>query len=158
VRAGVLVALTGFQEGYSRRDTKQLDSFMHRLFPESDDILLLGTDAAEWIRGHHAVGEFIRSDWQYWGDFRFAVEDSLVWSSGDVAWTASVGTVHGQRSDRPVRFSAVLTRNGEAWLFRQVHFQWDDHDPSPSDLLRPSTHARLARLLWQYLRTVWVHP
>ena len=131
---------------------------MHRLFPESDDVLLLGTNGGEWIRGFRAVGELIRSDWQYWGDFRFAVEDSIVWGSGDVAWIASVGTVHGPNWDRPVRFSAILTRNGDNWLFRQVHFQWDERDPSPFDLLQPTTHARLARLFLQYLSTAWVRP
>ena len=84
VRAGVLAALTDFQEGYVKRDPKELDAFMNRLFPKNDDILLLGTDAGEWARGYPAVGEFIRTDWLNWGDFKFAVDDSIVWSSGDV--------------------------------------------------------------------------
>ena len=152
VRAEVLVALRAFQEGYIRRDPKQLDSFMFRLFPESDDILLLGTDADEWVRGYRAVGEFIRTDWLKWGDFRFAVDDSLVWSEGDVAWIASVGVVHDQGADRPLRFSAILTRRGRNWLFRQVHFQWDDRDPRPSDVLRVSTYLKLARLALKHIR------
>ena len=152
VRAGVLAALTDFQEGYIKRDPKELDSFMNRLFPKNDDILLLGTDAGEWTRGYPAVGEFIRTDWREWGDFRFAVDDSIVWSSGEVAWIASVGAVHEHGSDRPLRFSAILTRNGNRWLFRQVHFQWDDRDPGAADLLRPSTHLKLGKWVFQYLR------
>jgi hypothetical protein len=147
VRADVIAALRGFQEGYVRRDPKGLDSFMHSLFPENDDILLLGTDADEWVRGHRAVAQFIGEDWAKWGDFRFAVDDSLVWSAGDVAWIASVGVVHDQRVDRPLRFSAILTRQGHNWLFRQVHFQWDDRDPRPTDILRASTYLRLVRLV-----------
>jgi hypothetical protein len=63
VRARVLAALRAFQEGYFRRDPNQLVPFMHRLVPENDDILLLGTDADEWVRGHDAVSQFIREDW-----------------------------------------------------------------------------------------------
>jgi SnoaL-like domain len=152
VRVGVLAALRDFQEGYVKRDPKELDSFMNRLFPKEDDILLLGTDAGEWARGYPAVGEFIRADWMNWGDFRFAVDDSVVWSSGDVAWIASIGAVHEHGSDRPLRFSAILTRNGGIWVFREVHFQWDDRDPSPADLLRASTHLKLLSWLLQCTR------
>jgi len=144
--------LRAFQEGYIRRDPKELDSFMNRLFPANDDILLLGTDADEWVRGYSAVAEFIRADWLKWGDFRFAVDDSIVWSTGDVAWIASVGVVHGGRADRPLRFSAILTRQGRNWVFRQVHFQWDDRDPRSSDILRASTYLKLFRMMLQHLR------
>jgi hypothetical protein len=152
VREEVLVALRAFQEGYTRRDPKDLDSFMHRLFPENSDILLLGTDADEWVRGYRPVAEFIRTDWLKWGDFRFAVDDSIIWSSGDVAWIASVGVVREQGVDRPLRFSAILTRNGNNWLFRQVHFQWDARDPSPSDVLRASTYLKLVKLVLRHIR------
>jgi hypothetical protein len=154
VRAQVLVALRAFQEGYIRRDPKELDAFMDRLFPENGDILLLGTDADEWVRGYRPVAGFIRTDWLKWGDFRFAVDDSIVWSSGDVAWIASVGAVREQGVDRPLRFSAILTRNGNNWLFRQLHFQWDVRDPSPSDLLHARTYLKLVRLVLRHLRGV----
>jgi hypothetical protein len=64
----------------------------------------MGTDANEWIGGYRAIREFIKEDWLHWGDFRFAVDESIIWSSGDVAWMASVGVVRSARSDRPVRF------------------------------------------------------
>jgi hypothetical protein len=146
VRSGVLAALRAFQDGYIQRDPKKIDSFMNRLFAKNGDILIQGTDAAEWARGYPAATEFIRNDWQGWGDFRFAVDDSVIWSSGDVAWIASVGVVQFKKSDRPVRISAVLTRSEDRWVFRELHFQWDDRDASSSDILRPGTYLRLARL------------
>ena len=152
VRAEVLGALRAFENGYVRRDPQELDSFMSRLFPEDEDILLLGTDADEWVRGYRAVGQFIREDWLKWGDFRFDVDDSVVWSSGDVAWIASVGVLRAHRSERALRFSAILTRKGRNWLFRQVHFQWDDRDPRAADLLRLSTHLKLATSVLRYVR------
>lgn len=157
VRARVIVKLKGFQDGYVRRDPKELDSFVHRLFPDNDEILLLGTDAGEWVRGHRAVEEFIGDDWAKWGDFRFAVDDTVVWSSGDVAWVASVGAVNEQGVDRPLRSSAILTRQGNDWLFRQVNFQWDDRTPRAGDLLHASTYLRLFSLVLHRFRST-VHP
>ena len=154
VRAKVIVALKAFQDGYIRRDPKELDSFVHRLFPDNDEILLLGTDAGEWVRGHQAVADFIGNDWAKWGDFRFAVDDTVVWSSGDVAWIASVGAVN----ERPLRFSAILTRQGNDWLFRQVNFQWDDRTPRARDLLRASTYLRLFRLIVHRFRSTADEP
>ena len=152
VRAAVLAALRDFQEGYIKRDPKELDSFMTRLFSKSDEVLLMGTDTGEWARGYPAVGEFIRADWLNWGDFRFAVDQSIIWSSGDVAWIASVGVVREQGLDRPLRFSAILARNGNHWLFRQLHFQWDDREPSSADLLHPRTYLKLGKWVLEYIR------
>jgi hypothetical protein len=150
-RAEVLDALRAFQAGYIKRDPKELDVFMSRLFPENGDPLLLGTDKGEWVHGYRAVGEFIREDWLKWGDFRFDVENSIVSSAGDVAWIASVGSVRGLHSERPLRFSAVLTRDGHQWRFRQVQFQWDERDPRLADLLRPDTYRTLAKWVLQHI-------
>ena len=151
VREGVLVALRAFQDGYIKRDPKDLDSFMSRLFQKNDDVVILGTDGGEWVRGFPAAAKFIRADWVGWGDFRFAVDDSVVLSlgSGDVVWIASVGAVHFKEGARPVRFSAVLTRNGSNWFFREASFQWDDTDPSPAEILRPKTYLKLVRLAFR---------
>ena len=135
VQQGVRVALHDFQDGYTRRDRSNIDSFMTRLFEKNDDILIIGTDHSEWARGYSSAAQFIKTDWSNWGDFRFAVDDSIICSSGDVAWVASVGTVRTEGVDRPVRFSAILTRNGDHWLFRQVHFQWEDRPASAASLL-----------------------
>ena len=144
-RAGVLVALREFQEGYVKRDPRELDAFMNRLFLKGDDVLLQGTDSGEWVRGYSEVGEFIRTDWKGWGDFRFAVDDSIVWCNGEVAWIASVGTLRDHGSERPLRFSAVLTRHGNDWRFRQVHFQWGDSTPDRASPFSPRTYVTLFR-------------
>ncbi len=146
VRLEVLKALRAFQDGYAKRDPTDLDSFMSRLIAKSDDVLIVGTDAGEWVHGYSATAEFIRADWKGWGDFRFAVDDSIICSSGDVAWVDSIGTVHFKGSERPVRFSAILTRNGTDWLFREIHFQWDDRDPSSADILRSNTYLELVKV------------
>jgi ketosteroid isomerase-like protein len=158
VRLGVLASLRDFQKGYVRRDIRELDEFMNRLFPNSDDILLLGTNSGEWVQGRSAVSKFIGDDWQKWGDFRFSVENSVVSSAGDVAWVASTGVVHDQMADRPVRFSAMLTRNGNTWVFRQLQFQWDDRDPRLADFLRASLYRKVGKLCIQKVDLMIQNP
>ena len=150
VRQGVLDALGAFQQGYTAPDPKQVGAFMQRLFPESGETLLLGTNPGEWVRGRDRIAHFIQSDWKRWGDVRLVVDNAVVSSTGDVAWVDTIGTVNFP-SPRPIRFSGVLTRKGETWLFRQIHFQWDESEPRASDLLR---WKNLSQLLSWAIRSV----
>ena len=143
VRAGVLQAMTAFQEGYTRRDPKQLDAFMRQLFPQNEYVLLLGTEASEWRIGYDSIARFIQADWLRWGDVRLSVEDSVICSSGDAIWLATVGRVGTADSYRPIRFTAVMTRRDARWWFRQVHFQWDDPPLRLQDLLSLRTLSKL---------------
>jgi len=140
VRANVLQSLRDFQAGYSKRDPSQLGRFMSDLFPEDDDILICGTDPGEWIQGRESAQKFIGGDWAGWGDVRLAVDDAEISASGDVAWIATTGTV----SNRPIRFTAVLRRTKDRWLFRQIQFQWDSGTVRLFDLLRPSVLAGIS--------------
>ena len=139
VQAEVRVALREFQDGYIQRDPRNLDAFMGRLFDKNDDILILGTDRAEWVRGYANAGAFIQRYWQGWGDFRFSVDDAVICASGDVAWVVSFGTVRTKGTSYPIRLSAILTRHGHRWLFRQLQFQWERKPLSPASLftIRP---------------------
>lgn len=149
VRSEVLITLRAFQDGYIKRDPKDIDRFANGLIAKNDDVVLLGTDAGEWVHGYSPVTQFIKADWLGWGDLRFAVDDSIISSSGNVAWITSIGIVHFKGWDRPVRLSAVVTKNGSSWLFREIHFQWDDEGPSSADLLHPKTYFTLARLAFR---------
>ena len=135
VRAGVLDTLRKFQNGYRRRDLKHLDSFMESLFPHDQDTRAIGTGFNEWVTGYDSVTRFIRTDWRVWGNVQLAVEDSVVSSSGNVAWLATTGTVTFPDSSRPIRFTAVLTCQDSRWLFRQIQFQWDDQPVSFLELM-----------------------
>ncbi|HVP64943.1 MAG TPA: nuclear transport factor 2 family protein [candidate division Zixibacteria bacterium] len=146
VRSGVRIALKAFQDGYNKRDPKQLDAFMAQLFAKDSDVLLLGTDSDEWARGYSAVRQFIETDWTQWGQFKFEVDDAIISSAGDVAWATSVGEVVSGPSAHAVRFSAILVRRGNSWIFRQLQFQWDERDPAPAELLRASTQVQIVRL------------
>ena len=133
-RTGELDSLRKFQEGYRSRDPKQVDAFMEALFSRNLDTRAIGTDFNEWATGYDSVAQFIRTDWRAWGNVQLDVDDAVVSSSGDVAWLATTGTVSFANSSRPIRFTAVLTMQDSRWLFREVHFQWDDRPVSLSDL------------------------
>ncbi len=135
VQAEVRAALREFQNGYIQRDPRNLNAFMNSLFDKNDDILILGTDRAEWVQGYPQAAAFIKADWEGWGDLRFSVDDAVICTSGDVAWVASAGTVQFKNSSSPVRFSAVLTRHGHKWQFRQVQFQWEGRRSALARLL-----------------------
>ncbi len=126
VRSGVVLALRELQEGYRKRDPAGLDIFMRRIFAPDADVLILGTDGGEWVRGYPQAADFIKKDWQSWGDMNLDIEDSAVWSSKDVAWIATTGDVHLKGSSRALRLTALLVRSGDHWLFRQLQFQWDE--------------------------------
>jgi hypothetical protein len=118
------------------------------LFAKDDDVLLMGTDSDEWCRGYKKVSGFVKEDWLKWGEFRFEVDRSLIWSDKDVAWTASMGFVNFGHADRPVRFAAILTRKGDRWVFRQLHFQWDGRPLTTAELFEWDTQVQLVKLFF----------
>jgi SnoaL-like domain len=153
VRSAVVADLRILQDGYIHRDVATLDSFTKELFPKDGDILILGTngDSGEWARGAFDARRFIRDDWLYWEDLHFNADQAIVWSSGDVAWTATIATLGAKK--RPIRLTAILIREDQRWVFRQLQFQWADKGPSKSDLLQFKTYQQLASDAFQRLIT-----
>jgi hypothetical protein len=75
--AAVRIVLQQFLDGYRRRETSTLDSFMN-LFDQVEDIELIGIGASErggveWFEGPEAIREIIQSDWTYWGSVELDV-------------------------------------------------------------------------------------
>ncbi|HEV8003580.1 MAG TPA: nuclear transport factor 2 family protein [Planctomycetaceae bacterium] len=144
VRSEVLNSLRAFQEGYTRRDASAIGPFMQRLFPQGKDPVVLGTDAGEWNQGSEAIADFIRKDWQGWGDVRIDVDAAAISSAGDVAWLVTTGDVTFGRVPRAMRFTATLVKSNGRWLFRQVQFQWENESGlSLREVLKPSNFSRL---------------
>jgi hypothetical protein len=101
VRREVLKILRAFQDGYINRDVRSLDRFTSDFFFPGTTVVVLGTDPGEWITGYATVKHFIKSDWLGWGDLRLLVDDTAVYSPGDVAWLATVGSVTSGHLQRP---------------------------------------------------------
>ena len=95
--AAVRAALQAFQDGYSRRESSALDTFME-LFTSDSELEVIGTSAVstatgEWCIGRPAVRSLIEADWQSWGDLVLDVAGARIYAQGAVAWLATTGTV-----------------------------------------------------------------
>ena len=60
-RKEVLLQLHKFQDGYSKRDTGQVESFMNSLY-STGNILILGTMPGEIFTGYKRATKLVKSD------------------------------------------------------------------------------------------------
>ena len=77
IRNEVLAQLHKFQDGYSKRDTKTGGIFMNSLYSK-DNILIIGTMPGEIFTGYKRATELVKSDWESWGDCRFAMDSANI--------------------------------------------------------------------------------
>jgi len=127
VRAEILEQLEFFQEGYDKRDTSILMSYMEQLFSR-ENILILGTMPGEIYSGYVEAADLVSSDWLEWGDVQMLVESSNISGSDSVAWFSMIGHVVFDMSswlDLPLRVSGVMVREDLGWKFQQLQFQFD---------------------------------
>ena len=87
--------LQAFQDGYTRRDTNQVDSFMELFTADAE---VIGTNGVkpgvdEWYLDRASARELVEGDWQGWGDLRLDLESMSVSSRGDAGWVAASATV-----------------------------------------------------------------
>lgn len=84
-----------FQEGYTRRDVNQVDSFMELFVANSE---VIGTNGVrpgvdEWYMDRASARELVEGDWKGWGDVRLDLDSMSIHSRGDVGWVAASATV-----------------------------------------------------------------
>ena len=84
-----------FQDGYTKRDLTQVDSFME-LFTEDTEVI--GTNGikpreGEWYMDRVSARELVEGDWKGWGDVRLDFYSMSVHSLGSVGWIAANATV-----------------------------------------------------------------
>ena len=119
IRSEIVAQLHRFQDGYTHRDTDQLEPFMDQLFSR-ENVLVLGTMPVEILIGHEKVSRLVRSDWRSWGDCTFLLNNAHISASGDVAWIATIGYVKFDMSRfliLPLRLSAVMVKENLRWKF-----------------------------------------
>ena len=127
IRAEIMEQLEVFQEGYEKRDTSILESYMEQLFSR-ENMLILGTMPGEIYSGYVEAADLVSSDWLLWGDVYMLVESSNISASDSVAWFSMIGHVEFDMSsllDLPLRVSGVMVREDEGWKFQQLQFQFD---------------------------------
>lgn len=126
-RMEIIGQLNKFRDGYSRRDTSQVNTFMESLYSR-ENVLILGTNPAEVFSGFDRATHLVRADWESWGDCRFMVDSAYISSEGDVAWFATKGYVEFDLSKLlvlPLRLTGVMVKEDQVWKFTQQQFQFD---------------------------------
>jgi hypothetical protein len=126
-RMEIIVQLKKFQDGYSRRDSKNIDTFMQSLYSR-ENILILGTMPGEIYSGYERAARLVKADWESWGDCKFEIDSANISSSGNTAWFSTRGYVRFDLSKLlviPLRLTGIMVREGREWKFRQQQFQFD---------------------------------
>lgn len=127
VRMEIIDQLRLFQDGYSKRDSKNIDNFMQSLYSENN-ILILGTMPNEVYKGYEKATQLVKSDWESWGDCRFAIDSANISSFGNTAWFSARGYVEFDMSSLlvlPLRLTGIMVKEEQVWKFQQQQFQFD---------------------------------
>ena len=127
IRQEIVDQLKRFQDGYSKRDPKNIDSFMESLYSR-ENILILGTMPGEIYSGHHNAARLVSTDWESWGDCKFEIDSANISSSGNTAWIATRGFVKFDLSRLlviPLRLTGIMVKEDQEWRFQQQQFQFD---------------------------------
>ncbi len=78
--------------------------------------------------GYEQAGELVKSDWESWGDCRFAMDSAHISSNGGTAWFSARGFVKFDLSKLlviPLRFTGVMVNEDGTWKFQKQQFQFD---------------------------------
>jgi hypothetical protein len=127
VRESINQQLALFEKGYLERNVENLEAYCDRLISK-DNILILGTMPGEIYSGYEAASELIETDWLYWGDVYFLMDQANISVQDSIAWVTAIGHVEFDMSrylDLPLRYSAVMIQEDSSWKFQQMQFQFD---------------------------------
>ena len=104
-----------------------LEEYCSRLVSK-ENILILGTMPGEIYSGYEAASELIETDWLYWGDVYYLMDQANISVKDGVAWVSTIGYVEFDMSRflvLPLRYSATMVLEDSAWKFQQMQFQFD---------------------------------
>jgi hypothetical protein len=133
--------LQRFQDGYTLRDSEQLDEFM-KLFVPGCDAELIGIGASardqnEWFQGTERIRKIIESDWQYWGNVELEVREAKITVLGEVAWLSTVGTL--------LQTEHIQTNEVTEFSLKQMREMLDDVNLTPRARLVEAAHFGVRR-------------
>ena len=127
IRMEIIEQLLKFQDGYSKRDPKNVDTFMQSLYSK-DNILILGTMPDEVYSGYKKATQLVKTDWESWGDCKFEIDSANISSLGNTAWFSTKGYVEFDLSGFlviPLRLTGIMIKEDQEWMFQQQQFQFD---------------------------------
>lgn len=87
--------LNAFQDGYAKRDVKNLEKFMELFTP---DVEIIGTNGVkpgieEWYLDQVSAKSMIKSDWETWGDLKLDLENASIKVNETIGWIAAYATL-----------------------------------------------------------------
>ena len=126
-RMEIIEQLKIFQNGYSKRDPKNIDAFMNALYSK-DNILILGTMPNEIYQGYEKATQLVKTDWESWGNCKFEIDSANISSLNNIAWFSTKGYVEFDISGLlviPLRLTGVMVKEEQHWMFQQQQFQFD---------------------------------
>jgi hypothetical protein len=127
IRESIQTQLAYFEKGYLDRDVEIIEEYCDRLVSK-DNILILGTMPGEIYSGYEAASELIETDWLYWGDVYYLMDQANISVKDSVAWISAIGYVEFDMSRflvLPLRYSAIMVLEDSSWKFQQMQFQFD---------------------------------
>ena len=91
----IRLLLQKFQDGYTKRDLTQVDSFMEFFIEDAEVIGTNGVkpNSGEWYMDRTSARELVEGDWEGWGDLRLDLDSISIHSRGDAGWVAASATV-----------------------------------------------------------------
>ena len=91
-------------------------------FAESDALIAIGTDPAEYFRGHARTTAVFTDQAEILDGMTVEPGDIEAYEQGDVGWSASQPTFRlADGTEVPLRLTAVFTREGGDWRAVQWH-------------------------------------
>jgi hypothetical protein len=109
----LMEVLNIFQEGYIRRNTKEIDNFMDALFDKNENVIVIGTGGHELCIGYAEVKDIFLGDFEYWGDLRIKADDATIIPIGNTALIYTTGTVKfsfDSKSETYTRYLASIKK------------------------------------------------
>ncbi len=104
------------------------ESAVRRLSPQ-DDLLVVGTDQAEWLEDAEAIRDAFRKEA---GSVRAQLEHTTAYEEDGFGWIAARGTWTLPDGDAvPIRWTVILRRESNTWKIIHSHLSVpaDGHSP-----------------------------
>jgi len=92
----IINVLQILQKGYLERNLAEVDRYMEMLFNKDEDNIIIGTSDEEWFFNYDEAKELITSDWEWWGDVTFNIDETIISTAEDIVWLTTSGTVKYQ--------------------------------------------------------------
>ena len=137
----VSATLESYAASYGRKDVDGLVE----LFAEDSEVHVIGTAVHQRSTGKAQIREHFERNFAEAEHARFEwIARELGAVGRDGAWVAGDAIVHisiqGKRKEIPVRFTVVLERRGERWVW--LHRHASVAAPTTPDLAYPRTYTR----------------